>query len=160
MKISIPHYDIAVIGGGAAGFSAAILAARELARKTAKYLAPEIPPYSIVILEKNSRGGKKLLRTGNGRCNLGNTAVDYNWQKLFRISAVGGKAGNAGNLGKSEDLTNIIDITNFHTSLRYDPYGYLARTARHFRREFRPLRVPERRNGAGFLPQSGASVLD
>ena len=48
--------DICVIGGGAAGLAAAITAARR--------------GVSVVIAEKNPRVGKKILSTGNGRCNL------------------------------------------------------------------------------------------
>lgn len=51
---------VAVIGGGAAGMTAAILLGRRGA--------------DVVLFEKNERVGKKLLSTGNGRCNLGNTA--------------------------------------------------------------------------------------
>lgn len=47
---------ICVIGGGASGMAAAIAAARVGA--------------SVVIAEGNARVGKKLLMTGNGRCNL------------------------------------------------------------------------------------------
>jgi predicted Rossmann fold flavoprotein len=54
--------DIAIIGGGASGLAAAIAAARVGA--------------AVVILEKLSRVGKKLLATGNGRCNLGNLSQD------------------------------------------------------------------------------------
>lgn len=50
---------IAVIGGGAAGMTSAIVAARHGAE--------------VVLYEKNDRVGKKLLATGNGRCNLSNT---------------------------------------------------------------------------------------
>ncbi|MDO8577920.1 MAG: aminoacetone oxidase family FAD-binding enzyme [Dehalococcoidales bacterium] len=49
-------YDVIVIGGGAAGIVAAISAAR----------AGE----SVVICERMPRLGKKILATGNGRCNL------------------------------------------------------------------------------------------
>ena len=49
---------IAIIGGGAAGLMAACLLAR-------RGLRP-------VLLEKQSRVGRKLLSTGNGRCNLTN----------------------------------------------------------------------------------------
>lgn len=58
--------SIAVIGGGAAGMTAAIAAAREGGR--------------VTLYERNERLGKKLLSTGNGKCNLGNTrlsAEDY-----------------------------------------------------------------------------------
>lgn len=49
---------IGIVGGGAAGMTAAILAARNGAY--------------VTILEGNDRVGKKILSTGNGRCNLGN----------------------------------------------------------------------------------------
>ncbi len=52
--------DIAVIGGGAAGISAAI---------SAKQCFPEL---SITIVERLDRIGKKILATGSGRCNLSN----------------------------------------------------------------------------------------
>lgn len=53
--------DIAVIGGGAAGLMAAITAANAL--KTSG---------KVVIFERGQRVGRKLLATGNGRCNLSN----------------------------------------------------------------------------------------
>ncbi len=55
-------WDIAVIGGGAAGLAAAIEA-----KRTAKTL-------SVLLLEKNASLGRKLAATGNGRCNLSNRA--------------------------------------------------------------------------------------
>ena len=56
--------NIVILGGGAAGMAAAIAAAE--ANTTAK----------VTLLEQNSRVGKKLLATGNGRCNLSNTGID------------------------------------------------------------------------------------
>ena len=53
---------ITVIGGGASGMTAAIFAAREGAR--------------VTILEHQDRVGKKLLVTGNGRCNFSNRHMD------------------------------------------------------------------------------------
>ena len=53
-------YDIAIIGGGASGLAAAISA------QTAKTCR-------VVILERQPRVGKKLLATGNGRCNILNS---------------------------------------------------------------------------------------
>lgn len=53
--------QIGVIGGGAAGMMAAITAAREGAK--------------VTIFERNDRVGKKILQTGNGKCNLGNRAL-------------------------------------------------------------------------------------
>jgi predicted Rossmann fold flavoprotein len=56
-------YDIAIIGGGAAGMIAAIAALRRN------------PLVKAVILERMDRPGKKLLATGNGRCNYTNACV-------------------------------------------------------------------------------------
>jgi hypothetical protein len=61
MHKSDKKFDIAVIGGGPAGMLAAGRAA-ELGAK-------------VVLLEKNSALGKKLLLTGNGRCNI--TQIDH-----------------------------------------------------------------------------------
>ena len=52
------NIKIAVIGGGASGMTAAITAARQGAE--------------VILFEKNDRVGKKLLATGNGKCNLSN----------------------------------------------------------------------------------------
>lgn len=62
------RYDIAVIGGGAAGLMAALAAAEEAGKQKQRL--------SVVVLEKNSRVGKKLLLTGNGRCNLTNKKLE------------------------------------------------------------------------------------
>ena len=57
------HYDAIIIGGGASGLMCAIAAKRKN------------PRMSVAIIEKNDRVGKKLLSTGNGRCNLTNANV-------------------------------------------------------------------------------------
>lgn len=59
--------DVAIVGGGAAGLAAAIVAARAGA--------------SVTVLEATSRVGQKILKTGNGRCNITNMHArpeDYN----------------------------------------------------------------------------------
>ena len=58
------HYDIAIIGGGAGGLFFTALAANKHKN------------LSFAIIEKNQRVGKKLLSTGNGRCNLTNIYAD------------------------------------------------------------------------------------
>ena len=55
---------IAVIGGGAAGIMSAIVAANNGGE--------------VLILERNDRVGKKLLATGNGRCNYTNIHSNIN----------------------------------------------------------------------------------
>ena len=53
--------QVIIIGGGASGLAAAIAAAREGAE--------------VTILEHMDRVGKKILSTGNGRCNLTNLSL-------------------------------------------------------------------------------------
>ena len=55
---------IGIIGGGASGIVAAIAAARSNGDA------------QVFILEQKERIGKKILATGNGRCNLTNEAMD------------------------------------------------------------------------------------
>lgn len=61
---------IVIIGGGAAGMTAAIAAARN-SRKTKQ-------DTQIWILEHKELVGKKILSTGNGRCNLTNEVMNSN----------------------------------------------------------------------------------
>ena len=53
---------VIVIGGGASGIMAALTAA-------------ENPENRVLLLERQQRIGRKLLATGNGRCNLTNTGA-------------------------------------------------------------------------------------
>ena len=53
--------DVLVIGGGAAGMTAAIAAARY--------------GCAVALADRMDRVGKKLLATGNGRCNLSNALL-------------------------------------------------------------------------------------
>lgn len=58
-------YDVCIIGGGASGMYASII--------LGKY------GYNVVIVEANDRLGKKLLATGNGKCNLSNKNLDTSY---------------------------------------------------------------------------------
>lgn len=55
---------LAILGGGAAGLAAAVSALRASERRV-----------RVVIAERLPRVGKKLLSTGNGRCNFTNTDI-------------------------------------------------------------------------------------
>lgn len=56
-------YNALIIGGGASGLMCAISAMQKNCK------------LKIAIIEKNDRVGKKLLSTGNGRCNLTNSNI-------------------------------------------------------------------------------------
>lgn len=63
--------SIIIIGGGASGMTCAI----ELARKN--------PDIAVTILEKNERIGKKILKTGNGRCNISSLNLKAEYYNEF-----------------------------------------------------------------------------
>ena len=56
--MSQSSFDVAILGGGAAGLMAAIEAGRRGRR--------------VVVLERADRPGKKILISGGGRCNFTN----------------------------------------------------------------------------------------
>ncbi len=62
------NFDVAVVGGGPAGMMAAGKAASK--------------GFRVVLIEKNASLGKKLLLTGNGRCNLSN--AEFNLRELAK----------------------------------------------------------------------------
>lgn len=60
--------EVVVVGGGASGMIAAIVAAQN--------------KHKVTLLEQKDRLGKKILATGNGRCNLGNKSLlESPWEK-------------------------------------------------------------------------------
>ena len=57
-------YKVAIIGGGASGLAAAVVCADKVGGK------------NVILLEKQQKIGRKLLATGNGRCNISNRNMD------------------------------------------------------------------------------------
>lgn len=58
--MNLNRFDIIIIGGGAAGL----------------FLASQLPPaISVAVIECGERVGRKLLATGNGKCNLTNLDI-------------------------------------------------------------------------------------
>lgn len=111
---------IVVIGGGPAGMTAAIFAARNGAE--------------VTIIEHNDRVGKKILATGNGKCNLTNLEMykecyrsssnedyfliieDFGPDKLiefFKELGVATKSKNGYIYPFSEQATTILDSLRF-----------------------------------------------
>lgn len=73
-----PANKIGIIGGGAAGLASAIVAGKVLCA------AEEFSDWQIDLIEKNKECGKKILATGNGRCNISNVnAEDYQISEGF-----------------------------------------------------------------------------
>lgn len=81
MEINMAR-NVGIIGAGAAGMTAAIAAAREGAK--------------VTLFERNDRVGKKILMTGNGRCNLGNRALDSSMYHADQPDFVSDRLGEFG----------------------------------------------------------------
>lgn len=66
------HHDIIIIGGGASGLTAAIIA-KDLGK-------------DVAIIEGTDRIGKKILTTGNGRCNISNSTIAFPYKTYHSTS--------------------------------------------------------------------------
>ena len=128
--------DICVVGGGASGMIAAAAARMEN------------PKASIRILEKKGAVGKKLLATGNGRCNLTNTACGQADEIIafFKMLGVKTREEEQGRVypysGRAKDVLNAftlflnsrnIDVVTDFTvdSLNFDRPGEFAVCGEH-----------------------------
>ena len=80
---------IAVVGGGASGLMAAIVASQK---------------HSVTVFERQSRVGKKLFASGNGKCNLTNSALTReNLQK----------PNDFYNCQQAKDVVSAFDFNDF-----------------------------------------------
>lgn len=109
--------DIAIIGGGPAGLSAAIASSQTSLLKNKKY--------TIVIFEKNDSIGKSILKTGNGRCNFSNyyayknQGKDYNNPKFCKnvFASCESKANELGIFQNEQEPEFNIPVYNMFEQL-------------------------------------------
>ena len=95
---------VAVVGGGASGFAAAITVARA-------------GGFSVTVYERLQKPLKKLLATGNGRCNLTNLHADashYRGDIAFAERALARFPAQSTlsffrSMGLSEEIALVID---------------------------------------------------
>ena len=95
---------VIIIGGGASGLTAAIKASRN---------------YDVTIIEKNDKLGKKILITGNGKCNYWNENQDIN--NMYHSSGDYKKIINQLNLTKAHAFLDSIGIIPFIKNGYYYP---------------------------------------
>ena len=89
------HHDLIIIGGGASGLMAAI---------TAKDYGLD-----VAIVEGTDRIGKKILTTGNGRCNISNKTISFPFLSYH--------SENSGFFSKVLSGFGVEDTENFFLSL-------------------------------------------
>ncbi len=66
-----------IIGAGASGLACAVR------------LKQADPAHDVIILERMERAGKKILATGNGRCNLSNTRAEHCSEVMDFFNGIG-----------------------------------------------------------------------
>lgn len=85
-------FILAIIGGGAAGLLAAVAAGRLIRPFHESGETPDTPAISVMLFEGQDRIGRKILATGNGRCNLSNrncSVQDYHGRDVrFALGAL------------------------------------------------------------------------
>ncbi len=104
----MPDSSMVIIGGGAAGLSAAIAAARL--------------GVAVTVLERDARVGRKILASGNGRCNLTNLSIApsaYNRPDFvapvldaYPCEAVRSFFGSMGLFTSADDEGRVYPMTN------------------------------------------------
>lgn len=98
-------YEIIVIGAGASGMTAAITAAKKGSK--------------VTILENNDIVGKKILSTGNGRCNLTNRNMDTEYFRGDHPEFIREVLKQI----RFDEIQNFFDELNISTKCR-DSYIY------------------------------------
>lgn len=97
------YIDICIIGAGASGLAAAITAASQKGISTKES--------SILVIEKKDGPGKKIIASGNGRCNLSNANLP-SWKdtsKFFESLGVVTMEESEGRLYPySEDSKDVV----------------------------------------------------
>ena len=124
----MPNYNTLVIGGGAAGLCAAIAAARK--------------GDAVVLCEKTAQLGKKILASGNGRCNLLNEDFNesyYNPASRSLVKSIISKYGKLEILSFFKDL----GLETFSKEGRIFPVTNQAESVLHvLEMELKRLSVP------------------
>ena len=149
------YFDIAVLGGGAAGIAAAISAGRQ--------------GRSVVVCERLPRLGRKILASGNGRCNLLNEDLSesfYNPQARPLVKSIFSKFGKSAIIELFEGLglrtyseeKRIFPVTNQSSSVLAVLEIELKRIPVHIEPGFEVTNVTCDKNGFLLPAKSGLKI--
>lgn len=130
------YYDVVVIGGGASGLMCSALIAKDNTN------------ISVALIEKLDRVGKKILLTGNGRCNLTNLNVSA--EKYHGTFKDGAK--NAISKLPPEKLLKIFDSFGLLTSA--DTEGRVYPNSRQANSVLDVLRLACKKSGVDIITDS------
>lgn len=165
MNTSTPEHktmwDVIVIGGGPAGMMAAGKAASR--------------GKSVLLLEKNTELGKKLLITGGGRCNITNNKPDtrsllakYKGNDQFLFSAFSQWSvadtlsffNTRGVATKEENEGRIFPVSNMSQSVYDVLYAYMKEHGVQIHKSSIVSGIKKQKDGDGFLitTKSGNTV--
>ena len=89
-----------VIGGGMSGLTYGIIAAKN--------------GQDVTVVERNSRVGKKIAMTGNGKCNIGNARVD---PSCYNKSAIVNKVLNSVSVAEYVKFLKSVGVYTFEDDL-------------------------------------------
>ena len=107
-------FDVAIIGGGASGLCAAA------------YISKYGRGISFAVIEKESRVGKRILSTGNGRCNMTNehlSAANYRTDSNKLIDTLLAKYGTK---ELEDEFYSLGLLTKADSAGRVYPYSEQA----------------------------------
>lgn len=143
-------YDVIIIGAGAAGMTAAVFAGRSGAR--------------VCVVEHRSEPGKKILQTGNGKCNLtheGLCAGDY----LRRVSHMHPLSVTQDRNRSEKGTVEKYDVSASSEKLGSTSYRsvFLDKAFERFGYDdtlvfFNSIGIPVRNKGGYIYPYSGTAL--